>query len=112
MLGAAGETETADTGTSVTVIVAVPVMPSLVALTLVVPTLTPDTTPLELTDATPGFALVQLITRPVRTALFASRVTALNCTAPPRRAIAGLGETLTDATDTVGTGATVTVTEA
>jgi hypothetical protein len=47
---------------------------------------------------------VQLITRPVRTMLLASRVTAANCTVPPTCNVALAGETDTDATGAGGGG--------
>lgn len=68
----------------VTVIVELPFCPSLVAVICTVPAATAVTRPvLELTDATLEFALDQLITRPVRTLLLASRVTAESCTVAP-----------------------------
>jgi hypothetical protein len=53
---------------------------------------------------------LQLITRPVRTLLFASRVTALSCTVPPTCKFAVPGDTDTDATG-AGAGALTVIVE-
>jgi hypothetical protein len=50
------------------------------------------------------FAELQVITRPVRTLLLASRVTAANCTVAPVSRLAVVGDTDTDATG-IGAGA-------
>jgi len=60
-----GETVTVATGIGVTVIVDVPVLPSLVAVIVAVPTATAVTTPLDETVATPGVLVDQVIARPV-----------------------------------------------
>jgi len=66
-LGAAGETMTRATGIGVTVMVAVPVFPSLVAVIVADPALTPVTSPLAETVATDGDPDVKAIGRPART---------------------------------------------
>ncbi len=80
MFAEAGETETEATGAgggAVTVIVAVPVLDSLVAVIVADPALTAVTRPvLAFTDAIPVFELDQVTTRPVNWLLLASRVTA------------------------------------
>jgi hypothetical protein len=64
------------TGTSVAVIVAVPVLPSLVAVIVAEPAPVAATKPPEVTVATVVLELDQVTVRPVRTLLLASRVTA------------------------------------
>jgi hypothetical protein len=68
-------TEATETGT--TVIVALPLLPSLVATISAVPGATAVTTPVADTVATPGSADDQTIARPVRTFPLPSRVTAV-----------------------------------
>jgi hypothetical protein len=63
-------------GGACTFSVAVPVFVSLVAVIVVDPAPTPLTKPVELTVATPGFALAHVTTRPVSTLLLASRMVA------------------------------------
>ena len=75
-----GLTETVATGTSVAVIVAVPLLPSLVAVTVAEPTPRPVTRPFVLTVATLVFELAQVIARPVNGAPLASFGVAVNCT--------------------------------
>jgi hypothetical protein len=55
-----------------TLIVATALLPSLVTVICVVPTLTAVTKPSELTDAIPGFALDEVTIRPVNGLLLAS----------------------------------------
>jgi hypothetical protein len=101
MLDEAGETDTVATGTgagAVTVIVAVPVFVSLVAVIVAVPALTAVTRPVELTEAIPAFELDHVTTRPVSTLLLASRVVAESWTVAPTRGLAVAGETETVAT--------------
>src|SRR5260370_974678 len=70
-------------GTTVTVIVAVPLRPSLVAVIVAVPTTRPVTSPLPLTVATPSGLLAQVTVRPVRIWPAASfSVTVYGCTPP------------------------------
>jgi hypothetical protein len=108
MVAVAGDTVTDATGARVTVTVAVPVLPSLVAVMVAEPALTAVTRPLELTEAIPPLELVHVMVRPVRMLLFASRVTADSCTVPPTVRLGAVGDTVTVATGT-GAGA-VTVT--
>jgi hypothetical protein len=56
------------------------------------------TKPLALTEAIAGLELDHVTTRPVRTLLLATRVTAESCWAPPAGRLALEGETVTDAT--------------
>jgi len=100
----AGVTVTDPTGTGVTVTVAVPLFPSLVAVIVAVPAATPVTTPLADTVATVVALELHVTVRPVSTLPFASFVVALNgCVAPAAIvAVAGL-------TATVATGTPVTV---
>jgi hypothetical protein len=79
-LGAAGETLTDATGTGVTVTLAVPFFPSLVAVIVAEPTATPVTTPLGETVAMPVLELDHVTARPVSTLLFASYAVAVSCT--------------------------------
>jgi hypothetical protein len=105
-LGVAGETLTVATGTGVTVTLAVPLLPSLVAVIVAEPAATPVTTPLDDTVAIPVLELDHVTVRPVSTLLFASRVVAVSCTVRPTVTLGVAGATVTDAT---GTGVTVTL---
>ena len=103
----AGETETVATGTgagALTVIVALPVFPSLVAITWVVPAALPVTTPVPLTDAIALLALLHATARPVMTLPLASRVIAMTCAVAPTLSATLAGETSTVATGTGGGG--------
>src|SRR6266566_1508887 len=91
---------------TVTVTVAVPVLPSLVAVIVAEAAATPVTRPLAETVATPGALLAQVTTRPVSTLPAESFVVAVSCTAAPPTTLAEAGLTVTEAT---GTFATVTV---
>src|SRR6185312_11618831 len=98
-------TDTVDTGTTETVIVAPPVFPPLVALIVAVPAATPVTTPLaELTVATDVALELQVTTRPVRMLPLASRAVAVAVVEPPTVRLL-----VPNATDTVDTGTTETV---
>ena len=100
-----GDTDTVATGTdagALTVIVALALLPSLVAVTCVEPAATAVTRPLELTVAIALLPLDQVTTRPVSTLLFASRVVAVTCTVAPGLRVDDDGDTETVAT---GTGA-------
>lgn len=113
-LAVEGETETVATGAgggggAVTVTVALPVLPSLVAVTWVVPAPTAVTSPLAFTEATAEFALDQVITRPVSTLLLASRVVALSWEVFPTCTLGVAGETETVATGMGAAVVTVTV---
>src|SRR5712671_5072101 len=69
--------------TAVTVIVDVPVLPSLVAVTCTLPTTSAVTRPDAETPAILVLPELQVMTRPVSTLLLASRVTAESCTDEP-----------------------------
>ena len=73
----AGLTVTEPTGTGITVMVALPDFPSLVAMIVVEPTPTAFTTPDDETVATAGFPVLQITTRPLRMLLLASSVVAV-----------------------------------
>ena len=77
MLEAVSETLTVATGTGATVIEAVPVLPSLVAVIVAVPAATPLTRPLLETAAIDGSLDVHVTVRPVRTLPLASFVVAV-----------------------------------
>ena len=62
---------------------AVPVCVSLSAVIVALPVAMAVTRPDAETALTAGLLELQLITRPVRTLLFASRVTAESCAVPP-----------------------------
>src|ERR687888_1744553 len=106
MLAVAGLTVTDATGTSATVTLAVPFLPSLVAVIVAVPAATPVTSPLELTVATEMLLLDQVTVRPVRALPAESFGVAASCVVPATVMLAVAGLTVTDAT---GTGVTVTV---
>src|SRR5205814_2264545 len=90
-----------------TVIDAVPLLPSLVAVIVTgPPAATPVTSPLPFTLAIVLSLDVQVITRPVSGLPFASVGVALSCTVCPVATLAVAGATVTDAT---GALATVTV---
>ena len=105
----AGETATDATGTGVTVTVAVPVFPSLVARMVVVPGATPVTTPLDETVAIPALSLEKATGRPVSTAPFASVTMAVRVTLWPTTSCGVLGETITPL---AGTAPTATLADA
>jgi hypothetical protein len=73
-----GLTVTVMTGT-VTVIADVPLLPSLVAVIVVLPPLTAVTNPLASTVATEGVLELHVTARPVRTLLLASVSVAVSC---------------------------------
>jgi hypothetical protein len=104
-LAVGGLTVTVATGAGVTVIDALPVLPSLVAVMFAVPALTAVTRPVVAdTVATAVLSDVQVIERPVRIAPFASRVVAVACAVPTAVIEPGDRATVTVAT---GTGLTV-----
>ena len=90
--------------TVVTVIAAVPLLPSLVAVIVAVPTPAPVTSPVALTVATPVWSLAHVMVRPESGVPLASRGVAVSCTAPPVWIVCDAGDTVTAAT---GTGVTV-----
>jgi hypothetical protein len=100
-----GLTVTVQTGT-VTVIEAVPVLPSLVAVIVVLPPPTAVTNPFASTGAAAGLLEVHVTTRPARTLPFASLGVAVSCWVEltPRARVAEAGFTVTVAT---GIGLTV-----
>src|SRR2546426_8081 len=97
----AGFTVTEATGTVLTVIVAEPLCPSLVAVIVDEPAVTPVTSPLALTVATAGLPLAQVTVRPPRGLPFASLGVAVSGTVWPACTDAVAGVTVTDATGTV-----------
>src|SRR5207249_3216957 len=105
-LADAGFTVRDATGTAVTVMAAVPLLPSLVAVIVAEPTALLVTLPLALTVATAKSLVVHVTGRPASGPPAESRATAVSCTAEPTRMVAEVGETVTDAT---GTGLTVTI---
>src|SRR5207247_9023966 len=107
-LAAAGLTATEATGTLDTVIAAVPLFPSLAAVIVAAPVLTPVTRPLADTVATPGLPLNQLTVRPLSRLPFASFGIAASCTVCPTDTLADAGLMLTDATGAGGGAAPVT----
>src|SRR5205807_8378651 len=101
-----GVTSTDATGTGVTVIVEVPLLPSLVAVIVAEPGVTPETRPLLLTAATDVLELDQVTVRPESGAPLASFGVAVSCTVWPACTDAEGG-----VTSTLATGMFVTVTE-
>jgi len=85
-----------------TVIDAVPLFPSLIAVTVVDPAAPPVTNPLALTVAAVVLLLAQLTTRPVSALPDASVVVAVNCTVLPTLRLASAGVTTTEATGVGG----------
>ena len=75
-----GVTSTDATGTLVTVIDAVPLFPSLVAVIVAEPGVTPETSPELVTVATDVLLLDQVTARPESAAPFASLGVAVSCT--------------------------------
>src|SRR5207244_610343 len=86
-----------------TVTIAVPIFPSLVAVIVTPPTARPVTSPLPETLAIVVSLLVQVTTRPVSGAPFASFGVAVSCTVCPTGTVAGDGVTVTEATGTIVT---------
>ena len=103
-----GLTLTDATGTGVTVTVAVPLFPSLVAVIVAEPAARPVTNPLALTVARPELLLAHVTTRPLRAAPVESTGVAVSSTVCPTIVLADAGLTLTEAT---GTAVTVTTAE-
>src|SRR3989440_2218266 len=99
-------TEATGTGTLVTIMVAVPLFPSLVAVIVAEPAPRPVTSPLPLTRAIVVSSLAQVTALPDSGLPFASLGVALSCTVCPTGTLADDGVTVTEAT---GTGALVTV---
>src|SRR5438034_1225602 len=102
-LADAGVTATVATGALLTVMLALPLWPSLVAVMVAEPVATAVTSPLELTVATAPFELVHATLRPVSGVPFASFGLAASCTVPPVGRLVAAGVTATDAPGTVVT---------
>jgi len=83
-----GATVTVETGMAVTVTVAFPVLPSLVAVIVVLPGPTPVTTPLEETVAMPLLPEVQVTARPFSNVPNESLVVADSVVVPPTKMFA------------------------
>src|SRR5213083_1704990 len=101
-----GVTSTVATGTFVTVTDEVPLLPSLVAVIVAEPGVTPETRPLLLTVATAGLELDHVTVRPESGVPPASLGVAVSCTVWPACTDAEGG-----VTSTVATGTFVTVTD-
>src|SRR5207249_5658119 len=89
-------------GAGVTVIAAVPLCPSLVAVIVAEPAAAPLTRPLLLTVATAVLLLDHVTLRPDSRFPFASLSVAVSCTAWPACTVADAGVTVTDATGAGG----------
>jgi hypothetical protein len=105
-LAAAGLTVTDATGTLVTAMADVPLLPSLVAVMVAEPAATPVTNPLALTVATAALLLAHVTARKLRAVPFESFGVAVNCVAAPAWRLAAAGLTVTDATDAGGSAVT------
>src|SRR5436309_9754194 len=90
-------------GGAVTVTLAVPLCPSLVAVIVAAPGATALTRPLPLTVATAVFPLAHVITRPPRAFPLASCGVAVSCTVCPCGIVTAGGVTATAATGTLAT---------
>src|SRR5205823_2171597 len=99
----AGEIATEATGTVVTVSAAVLLLPSLVAVIVAEPAVTPATRPLPLMVATLGLPLVHVTIRPVSVPPAESFGVAVSCTVCPTRMVAVAGEIASEATGTIVT---------
>src|SRR5437660_6849480 len=86
-----GLTVTEATGCALTVMLAVPLCPSLVAVMVAVPAATPVTRPLPLTVATAVLSLDQVTTRPDSGLPLASFGVAVSCTLTPSSPLASGG---------------------
>src|SRR6266850_395542 len=100
----AGLTVTEATGTLETVIAAVPVTPSQVAVMVAEPAATPVTNPLASTVATPVWSLDQVTTRPESGSPWASFSVAVRLVVPAVEMVAEVGLTTTEATGVGPTG--------
>src|SRR5437764_550123 len=96
----AGDTVTAATGTGVTVMLAVPLFPSLVAVIVAVPAAFPVTSPLALTVAIVVLLLAHVTTRPASGVPLPSFAVATSCTVPLTGTLPVAGATSTAATAT------------
>jgi hypothetical protein len=102
-LAVAGLTATDATGTTVTVTALVPLIPSLVAVSVAEPAATPVTSPLPFTVAAAVLLLAHVTTRPLSAFPLASLGVAVSWTVRPTCTLAVAGLTVTDATGTVVT---------
>jgi hypothetical protein len=101
MIAFAGATPTDATGAALTLIVAVPLCPSLVPVIVTdSPTLTPVTSPVSLTVATAVLVLAHVTVRPVRALPAVSLSVAVSCAVDPTVILALAGVTLIEATGT------------
>src|SRR5205823_6078796 len=100
---AAGVTATDATGAAVTLISAVPLWPSLVAVIVAEPAATLVTSPLAFTVATAGVLLAHVTTRPDSGLSLTSLGVAASCTVWPACIVADPGVTPTDATGPLAT---------
>ncbi len=107
-LAVAGLSVTDATGALLTTTVAVPLCPSLVAVSVAAPVAMPVATPLPLTAATVRLLVVQVTERPVRTLPVASLRTVLSCWMLPTVRLSDGGAIATDATGAGDFGATKT----
>ncbi len=99
----AGLTDTDATGANVTVIAAVPLWPSLLAVIVAVPATPPVTSPFPLTEATAALLVAHVTVRPPSGLPFASFGVAVSCAVWPTVRLADAGLTETDATGTTVT---------
>ena len=90
-----GDTVTENTGSGATVTVAVPVAPSLVAVMVADPAVTPVTTPDAETLATCGSLLAYEMVLPVRTCPLSSVTIELSCSVCPAKIVTCPGDTMT-----------------
>src|SRR5258706_568496 len=97
-LADAGLTVTVATGAAVTVTLAVPLFPSLVAVTVADPAAFAVTNPLALTVATVVLLLAHVIVRPVSTLPAESFVVTDSCAVCPPTRLVDAGLTVTEAT--------------
>src|SRR5258705_188747 len=87
---------------AVIVTAALPLGPSLVAVIVAAPAVTPVTKPLPFTTATAGALLAHVTTRPARALPLASLGVAVSCTVWPTPTLAVAGDTATEATGALG----------
>lgn len=107
MLADGGDTDTLATGGGDTVTIAVPDLPSLVAVMVAVPVATAVTSPLVLTRALAESDVAHVTTRPATACPLPSSVDAPNCWVAPMASVTAAG-----VTDTLATGTGITVSEA
>src|SRR2546428_7056543 len=103
MVAVVGEIATEATGTVVTVSAAVLLLPSLVAVIVADPGVTPATRPLPLIVATLVLLLVHVTVRPVSVPPAEPFGVAVSCNVSPTRILAVAGEIVTEATGTIVT---------